>query len=314
MTTTKLKLTPDEEKALGCLEEKYEDICILTRLVATGHSTGLYIWGLGGIGKSYNVLATLKEMGRKYHLLNTRLSPPALAKKLDADKKGLFVVEDIEDAFTHADAMNLLRSAFYGQRDETGKMERPITYGTGHDKCNFDFKFGGAIIATGNRALGDIPQLQALKTRIDLYRLVVERDEIFAVGKKIALAGFKSDKGTLPPETCLEVFEFYKAKLPEDRPPDLRMLDRSYNKYLGLQKLGKVDRWQRLMLAAMLETSPAQVETPIRRLATIESVTADLRTKYGSDLKKLLPEWKAVTGQGKTAYYDALARLDKRQP
>ena len=59
--TTKLQLTPDEKKALARLEEKYGDIRIQTKLVANGYSTGLYIWGLGGIGKSFNVLKTLQD-------------------------------------------------------------------------------------------------------------------------------------------------------------------------------------------------------------------------------------------------------------
>ena len=89
---TKLRLTPDEERALARLEEKYEDIRLLTELVATGASTGFYCHGWGGIGK-----------GHKYQLLNTRLLAPGFAKALEKNNKGLFVIEDTDGGFTLAD-------------------------------------------------------------------------------------------------------------------------------------------------------------------------------------------------------------------
>lgn len=314
MKATNLKLTLDEQKALARLEEKYEDIRDLTELVAMGNSTGFFCHGWGGIGKSYNILKKLKDKDYKYILLNTKLTAPGFAKTLEKTKKGLFVIEDIENVFDDKPALNLLRSAFWGQRDETtGKMKRRITYTTGHDNWNFDFEFEGAIIATGNRPLGDIPELQAVRTRIDVYELKTEPDEVLAVGKKIALVGFRSDKGVLSPERCLEVFEFYKAMLPVGKSPDLRILDRAYNRYLGLEILGKIDRWQRLLLAAIHESSQVTVETPALRLANVESVAADLRTRYGGNFQSILPEWKKLTGQGKTAYYEALQRIDKRR-
>jgi hypothetical protein len=312
--TTDLKLTHDEEKALARLEEKYEDIRNLTELVATGYSTGFYCHGWGGIGKSYNILKTLKDKGYKAILLNTKLTAPGFAKALEKNKTGLFVIEDIENVFDDKPALNLLRSAFWGQRDEkTGKMVRPITYTTGHDNWNFDFTFDGAIIATGNRPLGDIPELQAVRTRIEVYKLETERDEVLAIAKKIALSGFRSDKGFLPKEKCLEIFDYYKMNLPSAKPPDLRILDRAYSRHLGLQSLCKIDRWQRLLLAAIHESSQVTAETPALRLANVDAIAADLRSKYGGDFQRILPEWKTLTGQGKTAYYDALKRLDKRR-
>ncbi len=317
------KLTPDEERALARLEEKYEDIRNLTELVATGYSTGFYCHGWGGIGKSYNVLKTLADKGHKYILMNTKLTAPGFAKSLEKNNRGLFVVEDIENVFDEKPALNLLRSALWGQRDEkTGRMARPIVYTTGHENWNFDFEFEGAILATGNRPLGDIPELQAVKTRIEVYKLETERDEVLAVGKKIALGGFKSDKGLLPPHKCLEIFEFFRANLPATKPPDLRILDRAYNRHLGLQALGKIDRWQRLLLSGINESSQVTVETPAFRLANVDAIAADLRSKHGTDFRRILPEWSKLTSGfgksgkslGKTAYYDALERIDKRRP
>ena len=179
--TKLMRLTPDEERALARLEKKYENIRRFTKLVAKGDSTGFYCHGFGGIGKSFNILKTLRDNGHKFTLLNTRLAAPGLAKVLKDNSKGLFVVEDIESVFDEKPCLNLLRSAWWGQRDPvTHKMKRHITYTTGHDKWNFEFDFEGGIIATGNRSIGDIPELEAVKTRIDVCKLETERDEVLA--------------------------------------------------------------------------------------------------------------------------------------
>ena len=208
MNTTQI-LTPDRRR-LASLDEKYEDIRVLTELVANGFSTGSFCHGRGGIGKSHTILKTLQGKRHKYTLLNTKLTAPGFAKALEQNRKGLLVIEDVENVFHDRAALNLLRSAFWGQRSEkTGMMIRHIIYTTGHENWNFDFVFDGAIIATGNRALGDIPELQALMTRIVVYKLEAESDEILAMGKKNGIGGFRSDEGILPPEALLEIFEFY---------------------------------------------------------------------------------------------------------
>jgi hypothetical protein len=306
-----MKLTTNETAALAKLESKYQDIRDFTQLVAAGHSTGFYVHGPGGIGKSFNVIKTLEETGNGFKLLNSRLSAPGLAETMKKDPKRIFVIEDVEDAFTDKQALNLLRAAYWGQRDKAGKMIRQITYTTGNDKWNFDFQFEGAIIATGNRGLGTIPELRALASRIEEYELKIERDEVLAVAKKIALGGFKSDKGSLPPDVCLEILEFYKAHLPKDQTPDLRILERAYNRHLGLTKTGGLDRWQRLLLASINGGSKNMVETPSARLASLEDVASELRRKHGRNLKAILPLWKELTGESKSAYYNALDRLGR---
>jgi hypothetical protein len=307
-----MKLTPEEENALARLEAKYEIVRTNTLLVANRFSTGFLCWGDGGIGKSTQILRALKEAGIKYHLLNTRLTGPKLCLALKADSKGIFVVEDIEDIFIERICLSLLRSALWGQEDENGKMVRPITYGTASEKFDLDFEFEGAIIATMNSQPDDFPELRALKTRIDILKLEGERDELFALAHKLALQGYRCDKGLVPAEMCVEMWQLYKEKLPQGRNPDLRMLTRAYRKYLGLTALKLKTTWQDMLLSAIKEGAPGPgVETPAKKLGKNEAIAAKLRRKYGDNFKAILPEWKKVTGRGKTAYYDALERLDR---
>ena len=135
-----MKLTTNEHAALARLESKYQDIRDFTRLTATGHSTGCYVYGPGGVGKSFNVIKTLEDSGNEFKLLNSRLSAPGLAEAMKKAPKLIFVIEDVEDAFADKQALNLLRAAYWGQRDKSGRMVRRITYTTGNDKWNFDFE------------------------------------------------------------------------------------------------------------------------------------------------------------------------------
>ena len=116
-----MKLTTDENAALAGLECKYQDIRDFTRLVGAGHSTGFYVYGSGGIGKSFNVIKTLEDSGNEFKLLNSRLSAPGLAEAMKKAPKRIFVIEDVEDAFADKQALNLLRAAYWGQRDKSGK-------------------------------------------------------------------------------------------------------------------------------------------------------------------------------------------------
>jgi len=306
------KLSPEEQKALERLEAKYQVVRDNTILVAKGFSTGFLCWGDGGIGKIYQILQTLITAGIKRQLLNTRLTGPGLCKALKADPKGLFVIEDLEDIFVERICLSLLRSAYWGQEDDKGKMVRPITYATANDKFNFDFEFEGAIIATMNSQPDDFPELKALKQRIDIYKLEGARDELLALSHKLALQGYKCDKGEVPPETCVQMWSFYQEHLPDDRTPDLRMLTRAYRKYLGLKALKLKTSWQDMLLSAIKEGAPGPaVETPAKKLSKNEAIAAELRRKHGDDWQTIEPEWTKLTGYKKTAYYDTLKRLDR---
>lgn len=309
---TQLKLTAEEERALERLEERYKIIRLQTLLAAKGHSTGACVWGEGGIGKSYQVLKTLDEKKFRYKVVNSRLSAAGFVDLLEKHRKGILVIEDIENVFDEGGTLNLLRSSLWGQEDVEGKMRRPITWGIAASKSRTpkNFEFEGTILFTSNRDLRDIPELRAVRTRIPVVRLEPDRDEILAVGKKIALGGYSWHKGTLPPETCLTIFEFYRDNIPADALPNLRILTRFYRQYMGLEQEGEVDAWRQLFLADIHGDLTPQVTTPASELARLEQIAADLRNRHGKNTQAILPVWRERTGR-KTldSYYDALRRL-----
>jgi len=309
-----MKLTADEIEALKSLDKKYEIIRTHTLTVAAGGSSGFLCWGGGGGGKSFQILKALRELGKEpgkgLTLINTKLTGPKLCKILEADPTGLFLVEDLEDIFIERVVLNLLRSAFWGQEGPDGKMIRPITYQTGNDNWNFDFNFEGAIIATCNAALDDIPELRALRTRIDIYHMDGEREELFAMAHQIALKGYRD----VTPALAVQMWDFWTKHWPENRQPDLRMLPRMYRKYPHLADLKLKLTWEEILQSMIDEGDGEPVDTPSEARSFRLQVALELRRKYGTNLTLILPEWTQRTGLStKQSYYNALNVVNGRR-
>jgi len=189
----KAKFTKEDKIELERLQKKHLAIRDRVTMCAEGHCNGAYIWGEGGIGKSYAVLDQLAKIGKKPVLHNTRLSAAAFFKSMEKHPSDLHVVEDVENIFNERSQMNLLRSALWGQKDAKGRQQRRVTYGVYPAERVVDFE--GQIVFTGNRPLQDIPELRALASRISIIHLQVTRPEVLALMKDICQKGHKTDKG-----------------------------------------------------------------------------------------------------------------------
>jgi hypothetical protein len=310
-------LSADEEAALKALDAKYQYVRDTAVLVAHGSSSGFLCWGPGGAGKSFQITDVLQKYDKEFVHLNTRLTTPKFAKTLSDHPRGLFLVEDLEDIFTERASMALLRSAFWGQEDEHGKMVRPITYQTGSEDWCFDFNFEGGIIATMNSIPDEYPELKALQTRIDVYHLETEPAELFALGHRIALKGYKPAK--LAADVTTQVWDFWRQHWPSERSPDLRILPRIWRKYPEILRL-KLKTTCEDTLIKMIHQGDTVASRPMseeERLDKAARLAARLHAKHGKDRRRLLAEWTKLTvGLGRTvtdplgerAYYKALDR------
>ena len=59
--------------ALASLEKKLDMLRDLVTAVAKGFKTGLFLYGSGGVGKSFNVLRQLEKLEVGYQLFNGRI-------------------------------------------------------------------------------------------------------------------------------------------------------------------------------------------------------------------------------------------------
>lgn len=302
-----INFTNEDRKHLASLNEKNRALRDRVTLCAEGYGNGVYIWGDGGIGKSYGVITTLMEMKKPFILHNTRLSAPAFFKSLEKHPKAVHVVEDVENIFTDRTNMNLLRSALWGQKDTSGKQKRLVTYGIHPAERTVEFE--GQIIFTGNRPLLNIPELRALATRIPTIHLAVTREELVALMKQISLKEYRTDKGVLTSALCGEVLEYFLSEYPTDGLYDIRILIRAFDDRLGVMKLGNkiTSSWKELIHSQLT----GKLEPPVNRCGESKRDRNIALELSKSTLAKgdRLKEWEKRTGKSKDTYYRLLRKL-----
>ena len=185
-------LSDDESRNLDRLNSRLQLIRDRTTAVAEGWSTGLYLFGEGGIGKSYTVLEQLDRLKVPHKVTNSRLTGKGLFELLEDHPDTIHVLEDMESLCKSSNAAGVLRSALWTATKDKGKgrQERLITWRVGGEKRMVSFT--GGIIMTMNAPLDDLPELRAVKTRIAVAKLEPTNAKIAALMKSICLRGYKT--------------------------------------------------------------------------------------------------------------------------
>jgi hypothetical protein len=248
-----LTLSPSDQKHLATLEQKFQIIRDYTRSVADGRTTGFYLYGKGGCGKSHNVIHELDRLGVPYKLFNSRMTGRGLYNALEAFPDSLHLLEDMEQLFRDGGARGVLRSALWGQsRKGDGPFERPVTWTT--YKTEHQFIFTGGIIMTANRGFPELPELEAIKTRIEYMQLAVSDNELIALMRNISLGGYKAGREMMDPVECLEVCEFIISQCRGlNRAMDLRVLTNGRQDYLQWRECQAGCHWRDLVATRVKE-------------------------------------------------------------
>jgi hypothetical protein len=144
-----MPLSATDQKHLETLECKLQVIRDRTRSVALGYRTGMYLWGEGGIGKSYAVISTLEGDKVDYLLHNSRLTGRGLFDLLMEFPGKVHLLEDCEPLLSDKNALGVLRSAYWGQVNAQHCQVRPVTWRTSAGPLTFNFE--GGVIMIGNR-------------------------------------------------------------------------------------------------------------------------------------------------------------------
>ena len=211
--------------------------------------------------------------------------------------------------------MNLLRSALWGQADKSGRLLRPVTWNiAGDEELSVDFE--GSIIFTGNRPLGQIPELRALATRIDVIELVVSYEEIVARMKQVSFKGFKTNQGQLTSAQCCEVSEIFLEEWPADLVPDMRLLVLAFRKRIGVESLrSKITQsWQHLMKGSIRQAVRARTapDKPVRQRLDDSFIPKAIElSKLKLSKKELTRKWKEIAGKPSLDSYYYLLRKVK---
>jgi hypothetical protein len=297
-------LTSEESAALERLEAKLDHIRDAVNGVVKGYHSGLFLYGEGGTSKSYTVINALQELKAKYVLHNTSLTPRGLFDVLERAPAIIHFIEDAEPLLDNKRSYGLLRSASWSQSTKQ-PMERPITWTT--CKRAISFTFTGGIILISNSNLADaIPEVRAIKTRINVLGMDVPPDEIKALMTKICLGGYQFGDWYLDVEECLQVRDFVISRLSQlRRNLDLRLMINGFKDFLQWQNNDSKTHWQQLIEGRIAE----RVVYRDRRTQNIE------KQKVALEIRALNLPWKEQVKLAKErlgispgAYHRALQR------
>lgn len=243
MNITRLSVDP-----LHTLNRKLILVGDLVVGVATGHKHGLYLHGDGGVGKSYTVLEKLEELGVKFILLNSRITAKGLFLALGKSPDAIFVLEDVERLTKDPDAQGVLRSALWAQPGQ----ERIVNWVTSVEGAE-PFAFRGGIILISNKPMSDLPELRALATRIEVYRLELTAAELEAKVRQLADQGYRRDgKLLIEPTQAIEITEHVLAEcLTAGCRLDLRLQQKAFQTYLQWAADLAQTHWKDLVTASV---------------------------------------------------------------
>jgi hypothetical protein len=303
-------LSPEDQHHLDQYQGKLQLVKDYTRGVALGYSNGFFLFGLGGISKSFTVLGELERLGVAYRLFNSRMSGRGLFDSLSKYHDAIHVLEDMERVMGDKDAQGVLRSATWSQRSkEEGRQKRVVTWATG--KGVESFTFSGGIIMLSNRPLDDLPELAAIRTRISHLHLVVTDSEIAALMRKLSAAGFQHDKKTMTPEECRDVCEFLIAQSKNRQCRlDMRMLDNSNRDYLQWREGSSTSDWATLV-SARLEGQKRDNDANAEREEEI-SVMEVAIAEHPDSVRHQQFYWSDLTGMSRASFFRCRQAYFKR--
>jgi hypothetical protein len=291
--------------------------------VVTGRDTGGYFWGPAGTGKSHIVLGTLREQQANYRLHNSRMDGRGLFTAMERDPDAIHVLEDCEQMMGNRNVRGLLRSGLWGQRDGGGRMERVVTWPLGAGKRELRCHFEGGLIITANLPPADIPEMEAVTTRIPVIHLAPSDAEVRAMMRHLARQGYEDGQGNcLTPGECLQVAEHVIGQCQGlDRSLDLRLLVNSYEDYLQWSE-GEAGLHWRDLVATRVRQRPAGIRFPVEAagggtgaaIAARQQADLDVAREIAratDDPEERLRLWGERTGKSRATLYRRLKELGR---
>jgi hypothetical protein len=308
-------LSADDQRHLEALQKKFALVRDRTASVAMGYATGFFLHGEGGVGKSHEVLGELKRLKAHFTVFNSRMTGRGLYNALEKFPDAIPVLEDMEQIMRDRGAQGVLRSALWGQRrdGDTGPVERLVTWST--SLMLHSFIFTGGIVMTSNRPLHDLPELNAVKTRVAVMHLQASDPELRALMRSVALRGYEHEGKQLAAAKCCEIAEFIiEQSLALHRSLDMRLLTNSFQDYLLWEDAESACHWRDLVATRLRERPTAFREAvavggrPARKQQELAVVRELLAAT--DDCQERLRMWQQRTGKSQAALYRRMRELE----
>lgn len=302
------------------LEEKQRLLRDQVLGVAKAYSTGLYLHGPAGHGKTHAVVGLLASRKAAFEHHKGHVTPGGLIDTLGERPDAIHVYDDVSEILKHKVALQVLlaalgRPAGVKESDPDAFLRRVKYKRQGRERV---LDFTGGVIALSNLPLPKNEVAGAFASRIDVMNYRLSDEEAAALMLDIAAKGHRDQRGrSLPPEACREVAEFVIAEsIKAERPFDLRDLT-----HKGLPKRLQHDNgdaechWHQLLRAALrqrFDASPTAPDLPdspkLLAKDQLVEIAAEIAATNDRGEGARLAEWAARTGRGGRTYYRYLGK------
>jgi hypothetical protein len=235
--------------------DRFAFVEALSTMVATGKAPSAIITGEGGIGKTFTVTKTLRDLGlvantdegadqlppsKVFAVVKGYSTPMALYRTLYENSDRIIVFDDCDSIMKDPVAINLLKAALdsYSKRIVSWNSEQ-----RGNDLPS-SFQFHGGVVFISNHTLGTLDQ--AIRTRALCVDLSMTADQKLERMEQIVASGdFLAEA---PDEHKADALAAIKENLALVRNLSLRTL-------VQVTKVRSTDRrdWKRLALYVMAQ-------------------------------------------------------------
>lgn len=288
----------EEEPTLTALEERQKLLAHHVRLLARGHSVGLFVYGAtGGLGKSRTILRTLAEESISPVLVNSHITPLALYTCLFHNRSGKVIFfDDVDSIFGSMAHLGLLRSSLWGD-------PRVVSYGSSQlDDLPASFICESRLVFAANVIPRKNDAFKAVLSRCDTFQLDATQEEVIDLMRSIASKGYES----LSPAECAQVVDYIEQN-GDDRSISLRLLEPSFRKLIYARSEGT--DWQPLILS-QLKTLGRREDTSRRIDAKANEVRLlhQAIEQFPQSVSDQQAFWSKATGKSRASFFRLLAR------
>jgi hypothetical protein len=301
------KLMPKEEYAtlLKQVQDRQDTIRVQVQSVCQGFTNAMFLYGKGGYGKSYTVLAEMRRMvGRGWTHHTGFTTPKGLFLEMMKGKDHVHLFEDCEDMYKHNIAATFLRAACGQGKDG----ERWIEYKTNDEDLKFEFT-GGVIIISNQNLSKTSSVLAAVASRFRPVKWELTTKELIAVMLEISEHDWVKKQHVVKAENCRTVAEWLIGEMTSGGQQfgiELRTFTEHALPAFAQWQVGdkKVD-WKDV-LKAKLQGEVGIPEGRDLRNEKLEELAFVLSLRKMNSGEREA-EWHKMTGLKKTQYYQHLA-------
>lgn len=229
------------------IEESYEDLESVVRLVGSGKANSAIVSGGSGLGKTYTIEKTLQESGVVYKKIAGSGSASQLYRQLFENQDELLLLDDADAMVMDEESLNILKAAL-----DTGAEKRMVSWMKQNRSFEADdipnqFQFKGQVIVITNLKLEGSSKLAAHFDAVASRSLVFDmkmdsRKEVFCRLRQLAPV-ILSSFDDLERE---EILGFFDKNLDKFKRLSIREMAK-------FAELYGVDNWERLCTRIFLK-------------------------------------------------------------